>query len=320
MGRLCRIGVLVAALFACGRQASAPSGDLGVPQTSGVDPYKELVIVDSSVVLDARGSNASDGAWSFRRMVERLTPPGTTAPAVAESWLRSFRVTQVGGRAVDDRPGAERLLAAWPRANDGSLDLAKAPFRLIAIASRLDLVTSPNGEGRLIYGLVDQASGEPGLMSVAFEYALPAAGAKNDRQAWAERWHALAAHAFGDQGFVAGFSTLVPSDEKVHAFTWDGTTMTELGAAPGLPWSAVTGRNAAGTMVGNIYDVPAPDANVFEIHAFVYARNAILDLNSFARSPLPLRTALGIDDGGRVLCTDGQVGARHAHGILLTPK
>jgi uncharacterized membrane protein len=123
-----------------------------------------------------------------------------------------------------------------------------------------------------------------------------------------------------DQGFVAGFSTLVPSDEKVHAFTWDGTTMTELGAAPGLPWSAVTGRNAAGTMVGNIYDVPAPDANIFEIHAFVYARNSILDLNSFTRSPLPLRTALGIDDGGRILCTDGQVGARHAHGILLTPK
>ena len=123
-----------------------------------------------------------------------------------------------------------------------------------------------------------------------------------------------------DSGFVAGFSSLVPSDEKVHAFTWDGTTMTDLGAAPGLPWSAVTGRNKAGTMVGNIYDVPSPTAKVFEIHAFVYARNTIVDLNSVTQSPLLLRTALGIDDAGRILCTDGQVGASRAHGILLTPK
>jgi probable HAF family extracellular repeat protein len=123
-----------------------------------------------------------------------------------------------------------------------------------------------------------------------------------------------------DSGFVAGFSTLVPSDEKVHAFTWDGTRMTDLGAAPGLPWSAVTGRNKAGTMVGNIYDVPSPTAKSFEIHAFVYERNAIIDLNSVTESPLLLRTALGIDDAGRILCTDGQVGAPRAHALLLTPK
>jgi uncharacterized membrane protein len=118
---------------------------------------------------------------------------------------------------------------------------------------------------------------------------------------------------------VTGFSTLVPSDEKVHAFTSDGSTIVDLGSAPGLPWSAVTGRNSAGTMVGNIYDVPSPTATVFEIHAFVYARGAMIDLNSVARSPLVLRTALGIDEGGRILCTDGQVGAVRAHGLVLTP-
>jgi probable HAF family extracellular repeat protein len=126
--------------------------------------------------------------------------------------------------------------------------------------------------------------------------------------------------AIDDSGFVAGFSTLVPSDEKVHAFTWDGTTMKDLGAAPGLPWSAVTGRNKAGTMVGNIYDVPSPTAKIFEIHAFVYAHDTIIDLNSVTQSPLLLRTALGIDDAGRILCTDGQVGATRAHALLLTPK
>ena len=104
-----------------------------------VDPYKELVIVDASVVLDARASNATGGTWSFRWAVEQLTPPGPSASSMVERWLRSFRLDGVGGRRVDDRPGVDRLLSSWPRAADSSLDLARAPFRLLAIASRLDL-------------------------------------------------------------------------------------------------------------------------------------------------------------------------------------
>ena len=73
-------------------------------------------------------------------------------------------------------------------------------------------------------------------------------------------------------------------------------------------------------MVGNIYDVPSPTATVFEIRAFVYASHAIIDLNSLAQSPLLLRTALGIDQAGRILCTDGQVGAVRAHALLLNPR
>src|SRR5207302_10891941 len=109
--------------------------------------------------------------------------------------------------------------------------------------------------------------------------------------------------------------------DALPIFASDGLTMVDLGSSPGLPWSAVTGRNTAGTMVGNIYDVATPTATVFEIHAFVYARGAMLDLNRLAHgSPAVLRTALGIDDAGRILCTDGQVGAPRAHGLLLTPR
>lgn len=713
MRRPCALGAILAVACACGGgggsgsagggpSSGAPAPDGGPAPLASVDPYKEMVVVDSSVVLDPRASNASGGAWSFRRRAEELAPSGVSPARLVERWLRSFRLAEVGGRAVDDRPGVDQLLTAWPRQRDGSLDLARAPFRLIAIVSRLDLPTSPRGGARLIYGLVDPASGEPGLMSVSFEYALPALGTPNDRQAWAARWHALAGHPFGsdynaalqaltdafatpsslagvrsneaafgapwelrewrlaadglrpspteqnpdqaldgspalaqfivdhqaevragrvqlpaemlggtaletgawrfpgdarideplrhafamqtcngchaaetfsaqgffhlnplrpirpgsdgrdrlseflrgpelrrradhlaallgggggdglgaptelpptpaaapryavlqipapgdsapvalldgrvlgnsaergpwiydgslrylmegdarapvaqgfngrgdvvgyfsaggarrafvlaggavselgtlggpdsaatlvgegglvagdsqtasgtahgfvvragalkdigglgggetfpfamapagrltgesqlaapafvshaflwdpaggamadlgtlggnysrgqtvdDAGFVAGFSTLVPSDEKVHAFTWDGRSMVDLGAAPGLPWSAVTGRNASGTMVGNIYDVPSPTAKIFEIHAFVYEGQAMVDLNSVAQSPQPLRTALGIDAAGRILCTDGQVGAARAHALLLTPR
>src|SRR6184192_1506164 len=206
------IWLLFALCCACGRHpgdgksgSGAPSQDGGIPPPPddggpaplpAIDPYRELVIVDSSVVLDARASN---GAWSFRRTVERLAPPGMTAPRVVENWLKSFRASDVAGRPVDDRPGADALLASWPRAADGSLDLARAPFQLIAIAGRLDLSSSPQGEGRLVYGLVDPATGEPGLMTIAFEYALPSLGAANDRQAWAARWHALADHPFGSE-------------------------------------------------------------------------------------------------------------------------
>src|SRR6185295_17183504 len=206
---------LLALLCACGRQApdspatvGGPGTDAGSPQPEPsdgggvapapqIDPYKELVIVDSTVVLDGRTSNETGRAWSFRHAFEQLTPLGSSPSARAESWLRSFRASEVAGRAVDDRPGVEPLLAAWPRAHDGSLDLGRAPFRLVAIASRLDIATSPNGEARLIYGLVDPVSGEPGLMTVAFEYSLPPLGTANDRQAWAARWHGLASHPFG---------------------------------------------------------------------------------------------------------------------------
>ena len=80
MRRFACLAVLVGLGCACG---SAPSGQPPPPsQVADVDVYKELVIVDSSVVLDARASNATDGVWSFRRTVERLAPSGVSASAV----------------------------------------------------------------------------------------------------------------------------------------------------------------------------------------------------------------------------------------------
>jgi probable HAF family extracellular repeat protein len=672
-----------------------PAADAGTPdagpgaQLAPVDPLKELVIVDSSAMLDQRASNAAGGAWSFRKTMERLGQR-------PEPWLQSFHAASIGGRAVDDRPKVDALISSWPRAADGSLDLAKAPFRLVAIAARLDLSTSPNGEGRFIYGLVDPVTGAPGLMTVAFEFALPSLGTSNDRQAWAAKFHALGALPFGetynaalqsltdqfaaagnlaqvrtneaafgapwelrqwalsngaltptwtavnpdqsldgapqlaqfvidnqaevmagtvqlpqsmlagtsletgawrfpedsridepvrhafaiqtcngchaaetfssqgffhvnplkkiqgdgrdrlsqfllsselprradhlarlvaglteagtgaptalpplpqgapqydvlevpapedgapvamasgrvlgnsaaqgpwlydgamhfllqgdarqpialgfnatgevvgyfaadnrafvlsgqgltelttlgggesqaslvnasgvvagesavtsgthhgfvwsggtmrdvgglgggetfpfalsagglmtgesqldsgvfqshafvwnagtmtdlgtlggnysrgqtidDSGFVTGFSTMVPSDEKVHAFTASGGAMVDLGSAPGLPWSAVTGRNSSGVMIGNLYDVPTPTAQIFTVHSFVSFKGALLDLNSLTQSPRILSSAISIDDAGHILCTDGQVGQAKAHALLLTPR
>ena len=157
-----------------------------------VDPWKELVIVDSSVVLDGRASNRDDGPWSFRQLMERFG-----SRDLVESWLRTYRQTSLNGFFVDDRIDVEELIASWPR-RDGSLDLAQAPFRLLAIVSRVDLTSGANGEARLIYGLYDPASGVPQKMTVAFEYKLPVLGTANDRAEWARSWHALGKIHFGE--------------------------------------------------------------------------------------------------------------------------
>jgi hypothetical protein len=160
--------------------------------SENVDPWKELVIVDSSVVLDGRASSANNGPWSFRQLMERFG-----SPDLVESWLRTYRQTSLNGFSLDDRVDVEELIASWPR-RDGSLDLAEAPFRLLAIVNRLDLASGENGEARVIYGLYDPASGVPRKMTVAFEYKLPALGSANDRTEWARRWHALGKIPFGE--------------------------------------------------------------------------------------------------------------------------
>ncbi|MGC4114808.1 MAG: hypothetical protein QM765_09395 [Myxococcales bacterium] len=163
-------------------------------------------------MLDRRASNAAGGPWSFRFLVEQMAPPGNKPGDFAEAWLRTLRQAEVEGVAVEDRRGVEDLLgsqnaSAWPRAADGSLDLSQAPFRLLAIVNRIDLDSSPNGEGRLVFGLVDRVTGAPDLMAIAFEYRLPTLGTSDDRREWARRWHALAGLPFGEE-FNAALETL----------------------------------------------------------------------------------------------------------------
>lgn len=188
-----------------GGSADAGPGATGDSPDAGpaaIDADRELAIVDPSVVLDPRASNQADGAWSFRWLVEQFA--GARAPQLVEVWLRSLRTASVDGAPVGDRSGVEDLLSAWPRAQDGSLDLSRAPFQLLAIFNRLDLAGSGKGEGRFVFGLVDPATGQPGRMTVALEYRLPST---SSRQEWAQRWHALAGHGFGAQ-YAAALESL----------------------------------------------------------------------------------------------------------------
>jgi hypothetical protein len=93
------------------------------------------------------------------------------------------------------------------------LDLAKAPFRLIAIVNRMDLRTalgtSPVGEGRLVYGMTAGPADDPTNAAMTgtliFEYNLPTTMTLKQ---WAQIWHGLAAHATYDDSYKSALQTV----------------------------------------------------------------------------------------------------------------
>jgi hypothetical protein len=200
-----------------GAPLSQESSEVVCESAAPVAPFKELMIVDSSVVTSPAASNASGesgGALSFHHAMARLAGPGANVAAFTEAFLHSWEVEhKVGPGTVKAVPngGIQALLHSssfWPRLPTGELDMKRAPFRLLAVANRLDLASAskPNGEARLVFGVVSPSGG--GIpMTVIFEYSLPCIGGP-DRKAWAERWHALAALDFGP-AFNDALSTLV---------------------------------------------------------------------------------------------------------------
>jgi hypothetical protein len=216
----------IALLAGCSRPPAgmAEGATVAAPSTP-VDPARELVITDLSVVADpirtaysppSREGDAwrAEGAWSFGALMTSLA--GTDDPsAFTLRWLRLFERdwevegTRVPGRSLSLRPALGRWLeqsgCAFDRAC--SLDFARAPFRLEAIVNRMDLrligadgVITDAGEGRFVFavqgedreGAITRAQRDAASFSVIFEYALPAKSA-SEVKTWAARWHALGA-------------------------------------------------------------------------------------------------------------------------------
>ncbi|HEX6904757.1 MAG TPA: hypothetical protein VF789_33935 [Thermoanaerobaculia bacterium] len=184
-----------------------------------VIPAKELFITDVSVVDDCIRTTwgpclgpapvlpATQGAWTFGANMAAVA--GTNNPATLSNftlqWLNTWSVNQtINSDPVPARPDVQTLIInPWMAASGGTtLDMKKAPFRLLAIVARLDLRQNAGysggntaGEGRFVYNLLD-AGGNPTQFLVIFEYGLDARDCFSVLD-WAKAWHGLGSFAFG---------------------------------------------------------------------------------------------------------------------------
>jgi len=158
--------------------------------TGAVDPDRELLVTDPSVLGDGRAS------WTFGARLEEIAG-AYAATSTASAWLDEWtNVTSVGGAAVTPRTGVSVLADAW-KAN--GWDPVRAPFQLIAIVNRPDLRDDPSacvgsaGELRFVYNAVD-SKGAALAMTIIVEIPYPKTKSPHD---WAAAWHALAGLEFG---------------------------------------------------------------------------------------------------------------------------
>jgi hypothetical protein len=229
----CALPTATAPALGCERHAACAD-----PLT--VVPAKELMVTDLSVVEDpcrtrwdangdAEGCDEyARGAWTFGKLMATLAGLGSIDEdprALSDfvlAWLRQLEADQeVNGFTARGRPGVCAFIADWVRASgfndprdpEPILDLHRAPFRLLAIVSRLDLrrpgpageVTNA-GEGRFVFGMLaidPSAPDDPDCWSplpatVILEYSLGASSAE-DIAYWAESWHSLGSLRFGEE-------------------------------------------------------------------------------------------------------------------------
>ncbi len=187
---------------------------------SAVDPRRELMITDLSVVndpvrtFDICGKKGDpDGAWTFKTLMTNMANQSYTTidPAVfTEKWLMNWTVNHtINTFPVPARPNIGALvLNSWPRIG-GKLDLDSAPFRLLAIVNRIDLRNKPGygggaaGEGRLVFGVVDRKN-KGGCsvtnFTVIFEYGVPISGCTNV-QNYGQKWVNLGNISMGSPAF-----------------------------------------------------------------------------------------------------------------------
>ena len=202
---------------------------LGVPNT--VDPERELLVRDLAVVEDPQrtyepctDTGTPLGAWTFGRLMTEIANQPATGihPAdFTEAWLRQWMNDHtINGFRVPRRAvGMQAFLDGWPRTPDGRLDLARAPFRLLAIVNRLDLRgntlygPSNSAEGRLVFGGVRCVAqpGQPPVETLGFtvilEYAVPASDCVSIRS-WAQQWHALGSLSLGAPDYNAALQAI----------------------------------------------------------------------------------------------------------------
>ncbi len=218
-----KVAVAIAiALAACGpitgEQREGAEDCAPAFRAGDVDPMKELLIVDERVMSDDAARNATAGALSFRHAMEQVVPASEDAAGATLAWLdgwapASLRCDWLRARADNACDAACGTCAAR------KLDLAEAPFRLIAVANRLDLAESgdESAEARLVFGATAGPGDDPRSASLPitaiFEFRV-----EGDRRAWARRWHALGADGEVDTSWIRSLMDVTEGFVRAESF------------------------------------------------------------------------------------------------------
>ena len=217
------IGVVAMALqtSGCGlTEIAAWEDDHGSAFDGGAPPtihrWKELVVVDPTLLADGADNTDPNAPWSFRRQLEWFAQSSERAPRLALEWLSEWTsLVEVGDdRApVVTRPGVQTmLLDPWQALGtdahaERGLPLEHAPFRLIAIVNRLDLALSPcdggGGELRYVYAGEDPSTGASLDMTVIVEVPYPLTRTAAE---WARAWNAVVRE--DSEGYAAALEEL----------------------------------------------------------------------------------------------------------------
>jgi hypothetical protein len=276
---LARVGAGVLLCVGCGGQVSGQTLETDEPATvtqgvvlEPIDPAKELMITDLSVVNDVRrtvwkGGQGEDGAWTFGRLMMAMadTDKADVAADFVRAWLEEWQRDQTfNGDTAPARPTIQStLIDPWPKRSDGRLDLTKAPFRLLAIAFRPDLrnVNAANGqkqtgEGRFVFGVLGP-TGNALPFTVILEYGIPGAQ-PSDVRTRSREWHELGKKAFG----TADFNSTLKSNTDKFAKR-DGCNLKPNGSCINQIRTNEVTLAAAGTDLAN-----TPSTKLWELREF----------------------------------------------------
>jgi len=203
-----------------------PISPVGI--SAAVRPERSLLITDPAVVNDSTrtydpctNSGNPNGVWTFNHLMREMANTYVAPSTLTEHWLRQWTVNQnINGWTVPARAAMDaRILAPWPRVG-GALDLARSPFKLVAIVNRLDLgggrgpsgyASGNAGELRFVFAAVDRTSGTCGVRPflVIFEYGVPHSTCDAVRT-WARQWLDLSAPSLvlGSPAYNAALANL----------------------------------------------------------------------------------------------------------------
>jgi hypothetical protein len=204
-----------------------------------IDPARSLLIRDPSVVEDptrtfnpCTKAGTPMGVWTFGYLMEQMANQpvtGINPSAFARQWLKHWENNiAVNGWGVPLRPSVvNSIITTWENASGGPgypLDLAKAPFKLLAIVNRIDLrgnsgyTTNNAGEARFVFGAVDLNSRgcAPLEMTVIFEYGIDKKDC-DDIISWAKQWVSLSSLPLGSPAYNAALEAITQQFAKAGA-------------------------------------------------------------------------------------------------------